>query len=253
MSELLIVLPAVFLAFTVEAATGFGATVLAVALATRVWPLQELLSALVPVNAVLSATIAWKHRAEIDVPTLRSEVLPAMLLGFPLGVWALREGGRQQGSSLLTAFGAFIVLLAARDLVRRAPQGSTPTSAPGWRGRAAMFVAGVVHGAWNTAGPIVVAVLSRKGWDKGRFRATLSMLWVSFSVLALLGFAQDGALDRRSAFRSLLLVPALILGRAAGQWLHTRVSATGFRRAVSFVLLLAGLSILRRSMITSGP
>lgn len=249
LDDLLLVLPGIVLAFVVEGATGFGATVVAVALATRYWPLQELLSALVPVNAALSASIVWKHRADVDARTLGREVVPAMLLGFPIGVLALRHWGKEHGGLLLQGFALFVIAVAlwdiVRPLVRKSVEGQVAV-AP-LPARLAFLAAGVVHGAWNTAGPIVVAVMSRKGWDKGRFRATLSALWLSFSVVAYAGFLQDGAVDRRAVLRSLALLPATVIGRVVGQWVHDRVSQDGFRRVVAVLLFFVGLSIWTRS------
>ncbi|MGB1921972.1 MAG: sulfite exporter TauE/SafE family protein, partial [Alcanivorax sp.] len=52
----------IFLAFTTEAATGFGSIVIALSLGALVLPITEILPVLVPLNIVMSSTLSWRHR-----------------------------------------------------------------------------------------------------------------------------------------------------------------------------------------------
>ena len=231
----------VAVAFFVETITGFGGTVVAVALASFFVPVREYLPAHVSVNILLSSWIAVRDRASIDWSLLGRRVLPAMLLGFPLGAWAF-SGLSEHARAFEAAFGAFVASVGAWRLL--AP-GRTlgPVAANGTLG-----LAGIVHGAFGTGGPMVVMAISRLGLDKHAFRATLSALGVVLSVGLLAVYAHDGVLGVQSARTSVVLVPGLIVGLALGQRVHARVDAGRFRRGVDATLTLAGLLILARNL-----
>ena len=71
----------IFLAFTTEAATGFGSIVIALSLGALVLPITEILPVLVPLNIVMSSTLSWRHRHAIHWPTLWQLILPLMVIG----------------------------------------------------------------------------------------------------------------------------------------------------------------------------
>lgn len=241
MDELLLA-TLVAVAFFVETVTGFGGTVVAVALASFLLPVREYLPAHVAVNVLLSAWIAARDAAAIDRALLLRRVLPAMLIGFPLGALAFTRMGTQTGR-LEAAFGAFVAAVGAWRLL--GPVGGAAGPA---RIGATLVSAGVVHGAFGTGGPLVVIAISSLGLDKRSFRATLSALWFLLSFALLAVYAWDGALGAASLRTSLVLVPGLIVGTLLGQRVHARVDPLRFGRAVNGMLLLAGLLLLARNL-----
>lgn len=234
----------VLVAFTVEAALGFGATVVAVSLGAFLLPIDEILYAFVPLNLALSAFFVVRNRREVDLRLLLLRVLPFMALGLPLGFFGLAVVDERTARM---AFGAFVAALAAVELwrARRAEDAALPAlSTP--RRALALGLAGVVHGAFATGGPLVVYVMSRTLADKGAFRATLSALWLVLNLVLVAGFAARGALDAESGARSLAWAPFLLGGLLAGDALHRRVSTEAFRRLVFTLLFVAGALLVLR-------
>ncbi|MBM4392789.1 MAG: sulfite exporter TauE/SafE family protein [Deltaproteobacteria bacterium] len=231
----------VTVAFLVETVTGFGGTVVAVALASFFMPVREYLPAHVPVNLLLSTWIVARDWAAVDRALLFRRVLPAMVVGFPLGAWAFSGLSAHHGV-LEAAFGGFVALVGACRLAGPVAM-LGPVATQG-----TLAAAGVVHGAFGTGGPLVVITLSRIGLDKATFRATLSALWIVLSFLLLALYAREGVLGEDSARASLVLLPGLLAGGLAGQWVHGRIDAERFRRAVDGMLLLAGLLLLWRNL-----
>ncbi len=231
----------VAVAFLVETVTGFGGTVVAVALASFFMPVREYLPAHVPVNLLLSTWIVARDWTAVDRPLLLRRVLPAMVLGFPLGAWVF-SGLSEHHGALEAAFGAFVASVGAYRLAGPVAM-LGPVATQG-----TLAAAGVVHGAFGTGGPLVVIALSRLGLDKATFRATLSALWMVLSCFLLALYAREGVLGENSARASAVLVPGLLVGSVAGQWLHARIDAERFRRAVDGMLLVAGLLLLGRNL-----
>ena len=120
----------VLLAIALESIVGFGATVLVVALGTWILPVQLLLPVYVPVNMVLSASIAWRDRASIDVELLKKRVLPLAAAGLAVGFALYRYAARPE---LLHAFGVMVVAWCTGCSGRGACSSWRRSRASGWR------------------------------------------------------------------------------------------------------------------------
>lgn len=232
----------VCLAFVTEAALGFGATVVTVTLGAFIAPLDVLLPAFVPLNLLLSGYLLARHGRHVERRLLVRRIVPLMALGLPAGLW-LFHGGSE--ALLRTAFGVFVVVLSAAELL--AGRGAAPRRplAVGWQA-VLLALAGVVHGAWATGGPLVVYVAGRELADKRVFRATLSALWLVMNAVLVVGYLVGGDLDAESLRLSGVLLAPLVLGIAAGEWVHGRVDAALFRRLVFGLLLAAGAALALR-------
>lgn len=226
-------------AFFVEALTGFGSTVLTVAFGAQLLPLEQLLPAVVPVNLCLSTVMVARHGRHIARRLLLREVLPLMGVGFPVGFLAFASLGGDD-APLKAAFGLLVTALSVVELARRS---HTPAPLGRATSAALLVLAGAVHGAFSSGGPLVVYVLSRRGLDKGAFRATLSALWLALGLVLLVGYLSQGLVTAGSLTLSAALLPSLLLGLLLGERAHARVSATTFRIVV-LVLLLAGGALL---------
>ncbi len=229
-------------AFTSEAALGFGATLIMVAAGSFFVDLELLLPALVPVNLALSGWIVLRHAREVDRPFLLRRLLPFMALGLPLGFYAFVS---LDPSILKRIFGLFLVAVSGLELRRVRSSGAArrldPTSE-----RALLVLGGALHGAFATGGPMAVYVASRALTDKGVYRATLSSLWLLLNVIVVLGYVLGGAVDARTIGLSAWFVPAVVLGVALGEVLHARVPERTFRVLVYALLAVAGLALVVR-------
>jgi uncharacterized membrane protein YfcA len=234
----------VALAFTVEAALGFGATVIAVTLGAQFMALDDLLPALVPVNVLLSAWIVLRHGRHADRALMLRRVLPAMAPGMLAGLLLWRWA---HASALLLALGAFVAALAAWELLRERVAASTASRPlPQAVEVLLLALAGVAHGLWGSGGPLVVYTAGRRVADKATFRATLTLLWLALGLVLCGQYAVQGLLGRESALLSALLLPSLALGLWAGERLHGRVPEVAFKRVVWVVLLVAAVVLVGR-------
>jgi uncharacterized protein len=233
---------AVFLAFVVEAATGFGGTIVTVTLASHLLPVEEVLATFVPVNVLLSAYLAIRHRDAIAWRLLGRQVVPFMGAGVAVGIalFQLRAEGW-----LRTAFAAFVVLLAAIELARPRRPSDRPLRPAA--ARLLLLGAGLIHGLFACGGPMAVYVLSRELDDKRAFRSTLAVIWLLFNLVLVPSYALAGHVTAATLRGSVILLGALLLGVVAGEWAHGRIAPARFRVAVNVLLLVAGGALLVRS------
>lgn len=236
-------------AFILEAVLGFGATVLVVSLGAQFLPIEVLLPTYVPVNALLSAWILVRHARRVEVGLLTRRILPYMGLGMALG---LSVPGSVDRNLLLGGFGVFVMLLAAPELVSAwGPSAGLEVRSPLSRRAAGLVLVagGVIHGLFGSGGPMVVYFAGREGLDKSVFRATLAALWLLLTIVLIASFAHRGQMNPAVVWRSVSLLPALVLGAVVGEWLHHRVEVRLFRVAIYVILLLAGLSLALRNLL----
>lgn len=226
------------LAFTVEAALGFGATLLAVALGALLLPLEAWLPVVVALNLPLSAWVLSRDARALSWALL-GRALPLMALGFPAGFALLALAPAGAATRLL---GAVIVGLAGLSLVR----GAAPPPLGRARGAALLVAGGAVHGLCGCGGPLAVYVTSRELPDPRAFRVTLAALWLVLNLALLGGLALRGALGGEVLAPCLPLALPAALGIALGDWAHRRIPPAPFRRLVLGLLLGAGGLLLAR-------
>ncbi len=244
--DLFVLAPIVLLAFLVETTAGFGATVIAVTLASHFVPLDVLLAVFLPLNLVLSAGIAWNQRAHIDWEILRRHVAAVMLPSMAVGM-ALFE--LRERLVIRAVFATFVILLSLRELHRIRVGASLDGSPLPWGRRIAALVgAGLVHGIFASGGPLLVYVVGRELPDKARFRATLSTVWLGLNLIIQTRLLLAGSLNATSLRTSALLLVPLAAGIVLGDRLHRAVDARRFRIGVFSLLLFAGGALLARSL-----
>lgn len=231
------------LAFAVETALGFGASLITVAIGSFViGDIRELLAMAVPLNLLLSIYLVGRYHRHVDRRFLFTRLLPLMALGMPVGIYAFTAF---DPSLLKRLFGAFIAVVAALELYRlRQASPPQPVSTP--VEVALLLLGGAVHGAFSTGGPMAVYVTGRVLHDKSAYRATLSSLWLVLGSVLLVTYALDGRITSHTLTTTLAVSPGILVGMVVGEMLFRRVPAEVFRRIVFVTLLLSGLALVIR-------
>jgi len=235
------------LAFMVEAIVGFGATVVVVSLGSLFLPLDVLLPTFVPVNLALSAWHTWYHRAEVEWGLLRASLLPPLVVGTLIGMFAL-AGLPSRG--LLVAFGLLVITLSTRELWRslRGEHGAGQPLAP-LISTAVLLAGGLIHGVFGTGGPLIVFTLARTVHDKGAFRATLAVIWTLLNSILFGRYLFAGSINAETLSGSALLIGALFGGVFIGERIHDRADPLVFRRGLFAMLFVVGLALTLRNLL----
>lgn len=236
------------LAFTVEAIVGFGATVVVVSLGSLFMPLDLLLPTFVPVNLALSVWHMGHHRAEVEWGLLRTSLLPPLVVGTLIGMFAF-AGLPSRG--LLVFFGLLVVALSTRELWRsfKGKHGAGQPLAP-HVSTGVLLAGGLIHGVFGTGGPLIVFTMARTVHDKGAFRATLAVVWTLLNSILLGHYLYAGTLTAETLRGSALLVGALFGGVLIGERIHDRADPVMFRRGLFAMLLVVGLALTLRNLFT---
>ena len=220
--------------------TGFGAALVTIPLATQLVPLAFAL----PLFAVVDIFCAFSVGLENPKNALRSEwrrLVPMIVAGTALGVTLLVNLPRKAGMLLL---GAFVLSYALYSLVHRGP-GRIIDSRWAWL---AGLCGGVTSTLFGAGGPPYAIYLSQRGLTKEQFRATMGMATMTSISLRVAAFAVTGLLiDRTVWLTAIVVVPAALLGLFVARRVYRRISRDALARAVAFVLLVSGGSLVWRA------
>jgi uncharacterized membrane protein YfcA len=173
----------------------------------------------------------WRHIQRQTVAWL----VPPALIGIAGGFAVLRSADETSIKLLASAVVvAFAVLLLAGFRLPRVDS------------RWATWVTGLTSGVLSTStglsGPPVVVLFTARGLTPTTFRVTLTAYFACVDLVTLGLLAGSRSIGRDDAVLAVALVPAALVGRAAGRWLATRTSPERFRRLSLSLLALTGIS-----------
>jgi uncharacterized membrane protein YfcA len=234
----------VLLGYVVLGLSGFGSALVIVPLLTWHWPLTLVvpLVLLIDVPSSLLHTglnvrqVAWREIPRLILPMVIGALLGMRLLAYASSDWPLL---------LLGLYIAAIGLLRLRSSVQIAP---TPQTRWAWP---AGFAMGFVETMFGTAGPVVVAWLSRRLPDPAILRATLPMTIVIVAMLAIGASAVGGQMKQPLLWTAwVVLLPVALLGVVLGHNIARHVPAERLRRVIFSLLVLSGAVLVGRSFMS---
>lgn len=230
-------------AYAVFGLTGFGAVIVALPALVQFMPLQVAVPLLLLTDLVATAVVGLNNRALVARAEL-ARLGPVLLLGVFFGAVVLATVDSRW---LLVLLGVFVIGVALRGLLSRAPAG--PALSPWWV-LPAGAVGGVFSGLFGTGGPIYTLYLARRLSEPERFRATMSVVIFVSALARLVAFALAGLLLQREVLLSALFaLPFCLAGLALGSRARLRLSPDGLKRAVLLLLVVAGAGVLARGLL----
>lgn len=228
-------------AYTAFGLTGFGSTVIALPLLAHFFALKFAvpLLMLLDLSAFLLFGAHVRRRIRFDEIAW---LAPFMLAGMAAGLALLIQVAEQR---LLAALGGFLLLYAGYSLSRRGPP---PALARPWCVPIGL-VGGTFSALFGTGGVLFALYNAGRIRDKDALRATNAAMIMLSSLVRVVLFGAAGLLTQDGLLgTALVLLPAMAAGSWLGHRLHAAVPAAIVVKAVYAVLVVAGLTLLARSL-----
>lgn len=228
--------------FLVLGITGFGSALVVVPLLSWRWPLQEVVPVVIALDVVASVVHGGLNLSRIQWTEVR-RLVPGMVAGVALG-WLL---ARWSDSRLpLLILGLYVIGVGIHAL-RPAGARPQPPVAPLWAHPVGMVV-GAIEVMFGTAGPPVVAWLTRRLQDPAALRASTPMVLLLASLVALGSMAADGRLFGSAWTQRLaVLLPFAVGGVLLGHAVAGQLPADRLRQAICVLLMVSGLALVARA------
>ncbi len=227
----------------VKGASGIGLPMVAVpimALAVSVPTAVSLMTFPILASNIVQATQGGRWR-----PILRRfwPILAIQPFGMSIGAAALAWADPRV---LIGTLGGIVVLFVAA--IRFQPAWHVSLALERWLAPPVGLLSGLIGGISSFFGmPIAMFLLSLR-LEKDDFVAAVGVTYACGALSLILVLTLFGLLGPQLYLLSMLGVPAVLAGVWVGQLLRRRLNAQTFRNFVLFVLLLAGLNMIRRAL-----
>jgi uncharacterized membrane protein YfcA len=170
-------------------------------------------------------------------------LLPGLLAGTLLGLWLMQH---LQTRWPLLVLGLYVAGVGVNAL--RPATAHVRHPAPLWAGPVGTAI-GVVELIFGTAGPLVVAWLSRRLSDVQQVRASIPMIITVAASTVLAGMAWEGRLSSAVLWqRWAVLIGVALLGVWLGHRVAHRVPVPRLRQIICGLLVVSGLMLALRAL-----
>ena len=221
---------------------GFGDALVAMPLLSLVVELRIATPLVTVVAFAMGASILVQYRRHLQLNRFLGLFFLAALPGIPVGIFLLR--GIEEAPMKL-ALGILILLYAAFSL---AHTGSGRPARSGTATYGLGFLAGILGGAYNIAGPPIVVLGSLKQWPPPTFRANLQSFFLPIGLALVLSRAAAGQFTGPVLALAGFALPANLLALLLGRRIARRLPASRFHSLVYWIIALLGALLLWQSI-----
>ena len=238
----------VLITHTLEALTGFGCTVLAVPFITAIFGMHDGIMVLTVIAWLLALyIIITKHKYIVWKKAFT--ILALMIPTLPLGIYLFQNADQDLFKKILAVFITLVSLFKLiTTLTTKEEDMIKYEDLPPFRRRltyVALLVAGIVHGAFSSGGPLVVLYATRALPDKKNFRATLCFVWATLNTIIIASyFKSSSGFSVETAKLTAWMIPFLIAGIFFGEKIHNKVNSRVFSIVVFAMLFVTGIFML---------
>ena len=232
----------VLLGYTVLGLTGFGSALVIVPLLAWQWPLPEVVALTLLMDVPASAFHSGLNWRQVQWRELR-RLVPGLVVGTLAGLWLLPHLQARWPLLLLGLYVAGVGVNALRPAAHR-----TGLPAPIWAHPVGTAI-GLVEMLFGTAGPLVVAWLSRRVADVQHMRASTPMIITVVASTVLAGMGWEGRLSSDLLLqRWWVLIGVALTGVWLGHRVAHRVPVARLRQIICALLVVSGMMLALRAL-----
>lgn len=232
----------VLLGYTVLGLTGFGSALVIVPLLAWQWPLPQVVALTLLMDVPASAFHSGLNWRQVQWREL-GRLVPGLVLGTLLGLWLMPHLQARWPLLLLGVYVAAVGVNALRPAAKR-----TGLPPPRWAYPVGTAI-GLVEMLFGTAGPLVVAWLSRRVADVQQMRASTPMIITVAASTVLVGMGWEGRLSSDVLWqRWLVLMGVALCGVWLGHRVAHRVPVARLRQIICGLLVVSGLMLTLRAL-----
>ena len=239
-SHVIWVLSIVCFSTSIRSTFGFGDALIAMPLMAMIVGMKTATPLVAMIACTIALTILLRNWRSVQIKSAWRLII-STLAGIPLGL-CLLKGMYDECLKLILA--AVIVGFSAYELIKPRILVFKGEKSAYFFG----FVAGILGGAYNTNGPLVVIYGSLRRWSPESFRATLQGYFFPTGLLILLGHCSAGLWTYSVLKYYVLALPVVLFSIWIGGRLHRSIPMGKFDRYIHVLLILIGLFLFIRTI-----
>lgn len=225
-----------FLAALSQTIAGFGAPLISMPFLIRWLGLEVATPLTTLIGLFTSVALLAYYRTHLNLRAVSRLILSA-LFGVPVGAFFLTRVDIEIVNILLA-----VVLIAYSLYSFFGP--ATPEIKGAYWEYAFGFIAGVMGGAFNISGPIVVMYAAFRHWRPEEFRSNVQGFFMVTNTMIMVSYWSKGALDQVYWRAFAWAFPGMLLAILFGIYVSKRIDTVRFRRLVIGLLFVSGIYLL---------
>lgn len=222
-----------------KGATGAGAPILAIPALAAVFDVRFAVIVMLVPNLCTNLWQAIRFRAHVLEWTFMLPLLVGGVIGAALGTLALKAFD----PNLLSLGVAIAVLVYVAVRISR-PHWSLPMGPALWLSAPAGLLAGLLQGGAGLSAPVSITFLNALRLPRESFIATISSLFVAFSVIQIAIASTNGLIRGNEIFYSLFALAPVSLAMPLGAKLANRVSPQVLDRIILTILAILATELM---------
>ena len=227
-----------------KGATGAGAPILAIPALAAFFDVRFAVIVMLLPNLCTNLWQAIRFRAHVLRWTFMLPLLGGGIAGAALGTLALKAFD----PNLLSLGVAIAVLFYVVVRISR-PHWSLPMGAAHWLSAPAGLLAGLLQGGAGLSAPVSITFLNALRLPRKSFIATISSLFVAFSVVQILVASTNGLIRENEIYFSLFALAPVSLAMPLGARLAVMVSPQALDRTILAILAILAVKLLVEALI----
>jgi len=224
-----------FIAYVIQAITGFAGNMLAMPFGIEFLGFASSVVVLNVCGCMNCGWVAVDARKHINWHDM-ARVIPIMAAGMFVGIWL---DTKLSFELLVLIYGVLVLAVGLKNLIWR-KQHELPT----WAIWALIPFAGIIQGMYVSGGALLVIFALQRWKDKDEFRGSMGFIWTvlnfTYAVQAILA----GNLTAATAHVLLFAVPLALLATWVGNRIARKVSVDAFKTLTYVLLVIIGLRLL---------
>ncbi len=234
--NLVLVGTVLFLASFTQSVSGFGVALISMALLPLLMSVQSATALVALIVIIVDIGVLARYHKSLQIRDVLP-LIPASLLGIPLGIFLLRYVKEE---IMLVILGVVLVGYSIYALIGfRLPE----LKNRGWAYFTG-FLSGLLGGAYNTNGPPIIIYATCRGWQPNVFKGNLQSFFLINSLMIIAGHAIGGSFTAEIWRMFLGGLPGIALGLLVGASLDKWINLVVFRKIVLLLLFVMGVNMI---------
>lgn len=234
------VLIIIFFSTCIRSTFGFGDAVVAMPLLALIMSLKTATPLVALIACTIAFTILLNNWRNVQIKSAWRLILSS-LVGIPVGLLLLKgiyEEWLKMILGVCICCFSFYQLMKPRIWTLKEEKSAFLFG----------FTAGILGGAYNTNGPLIVIYGSLRRWIPETFRATLQGYFFPTGLFILAGHASAGLWTRSVFQQYLFALPVVFFSIWIGGKLHRSIPEGKFDRYIHLLLILIGLFLFIQTL-----
>lgn len=239
-ASLLFVFCIVFLGYTIQTISGFGAVIFSLPLSLIVFNRLEILPVFLFMSIFQSFSVAYRDRRYINIKEYLVMFILA-LIGMPIGIYITELVPVRIMNICL---GVLIISNSIINLYKKLGKKShekNMTIRP--VDRLYPFLSGILQSAYGVGGPLISLYMDRVTENKNSYRGMLSLFWCMLNPFIVIGYLTRGEIHGSHFILFVILFPAVLLALLVGNRIVEKISKDKFQLFVHGILLFIGITM----------